>query len=348
MVDTASALMEKIQAAPVSPGCYLYMDKMGNVIYVGKAKVLRNRVRSYFHATDNEKVQRLVQRIADVEYFITDTETDALLHEYRLIKQHKPWYNSQLKRDTPHPLIRLDKRGPYATLSITYQREDGKQARYFDCFHDEQDAKDALELLGKAWNTPTCGQADFSKIGRACLNHHLGVCMAPCEGKADEAQYAWAIADIVRLFEGKRVSRMLQLEREMHASADAMGYEKAGQLKQLLAALERLQRKARRMFHFPAGRAVLVFLRAWREEAFSLYLVDDGMVYAHQRFGDSLDKTGMSEFLQAAAARAAGPAWLADAIREVYADKLFITLPARYGPAQIERAAEKHFASFCR
>ncbi|MDL2293670.1 GIY-YIG nuclease family protein [Ruminococcaceae bacterium OttesenSCG-928-D13] len=341
-------LKGKIQVAPETPGCYLYIDKTGTVIYVGKAKMLRNRVRSYFHATDDEKVQRLIQQIADVEYFTTETETDALLHEHRLIKQYKPWFNRQLKRDTPHPLIMLNRQGKYATLSVVPKRGT-TGAKYFDCFHDEQDAKDTLAILQRAWRTPSCGQIEFGKAGRACLNYHLGACMAPCEGKADEDDYAWAIADIVRLFEGKRVSRMLQLEQEMHESAEALAYEKAGEIKQLLGDLERLQRKARRMFHFPADRAVLVFLRAYREAGFTLYLVRNGAVQAQKRFDGSPDEAGLADFInEAAAPSEPGPPWLADAIREIYADKLFVPLPARCGRAQIEKAIHKHWTSFLR
>lgn len=346
--QTDTELKAKMQAAPESPGCYLYKDKSGTVIYVGKAKVLRNRVRSYFHATDDEKVQRLVQQIADVEYFTTETETDALLHEHRLIKQYKPWFNRQLKRDTPHPLITLNRKGKYATLSVVPGR-DTAGAKYFDCFHDEQDAKDTLAILQRAWRTPSCGQVEFGKAGRACLNYHLGTCMAPCEGRANEDDYAWAIADIVRLFEGKRVSRMLQLEQEMQESAEALAYEKAGDIKQLLGDLERLQRKARRMFHFPADRAVLVFLRAYREAGFTLYLVRDGAVQAQKRFDGALDEEALASFLEEASASSKqGPPWLADAIREIYADKLFAPLPIRCGPTQIEKAVRKHFPAFCR
>lgn len=341
-------LREKIQAAPEKPGCYLYKDKMGNVIYVGKAKTLRNRVRSYFRAGADERVQRLTQQIADVEYIVTETETDALLQEYRLIKRYKPWFNSQLKRDTPHPMIKLDRHERYATLSVVAERGVAK-AKYFDCFHDEQDAKDTLAILQRAWKTPSCGKDNFGKTERACLNYHLGACMAPCAGKAGEEEYSWAIADIVRLFEGKRVSRMFQLEQEMQVCAEKLEYEKAAEIKKLLGELNLLQRKARKMFNFPAGRSVLVFLRAYREEEYSLFLVIDGVAQARGRFGAELDEAGLRKFLEDVESpiEPAMP-WLADAIREVYADKLFELLPLRCSSAQIEKAIRKHHSEFFR
>lgn len=348
MMDTKVSIKTKISTAPRAPGCYLFKNKYGHVIYVGKAKNLRSRVQSYFRESDDDKVLKIARQAEDVEFFLTETKTDALLHEYRLIKQYKPLLNSQLNENMPHPLIKLDLSGRYASLSIVYNREKGKSLRYFDCFYEEQDAKDCLTLLSKVWKVPSCGQVDFSETIRSCLNHHLGSCMAPCIANADENEYAGAIAEVIRLFEGKKVKQFQLLEREILVCSEKMDFEKAAELNQLLGDLYRLQRKARRMFNFPSDRSVLVFLRAYREIGCTLFLVINGVLKLQKRVDSVIRKADAVSIIEMASGQSEPyPSWLSDAIREIYADKLFVLLPKNYKAKQMEEAILKHSNTFC-
>jgi excinuclease ABC subunit C len=342
MSSIENTLKFKIKNAPENPGCYMFKDRTNLIIYVGKAKMIRTRVQSYFRASiKNEKIRELMKQVVDVDFFVTETETDALLNEYRLIKQHAPHFNSQLNENVPHPLIRLDTRSRYASLSIVYERESDKSLRYFDCFYDEQNAKDCLSLLNQVWKTPACGQSDFSKSKRPCLNYHMDACFAPCTGMADEQVYSAAINDIIRLFDNKRVEKIKQMKQEMLSYSKSQEYEKAGKLNQLLDSLYRLQRKGRKMFNFPKNKAVLVLLRAYNENSFSMYFVKNGLVYVEQRFFPESRDYDIAQFAEmAVTASEPKPTWLSNAILEIHADKLFKILPEKWSPAQLKLLIE--------
>ena len=183
-------LESKIKMLPTSPGVYVMLDKNGQIIYVGKAKVLKNRVKQYFYSTQKpEKVAAMVSNIADFYYIITESEIDALSLENNLIKKHKPRYNILLKDDKTYPYIKVDLKAKFPTFTVTRKiKRDG--ARYFGPFMGGVNVKDTLEIVNTAFMIRTCSIViNPEKPKRECLNYHIGKCLAPCAGKCTEKEY---------------------------------------------------------------------------------------------------------------------------------------------------------------
>ena len=183
-----SVLTEKLKLLPESPGVYLMQDKDGIIIYVGKARVLKNRVRQYFHGTDKPaKVAAMVEHIADFSYIITPTEIDALALENNLIKKYKPKYNILLKDDKTYPYIKVHTKEKYPRFSITSRiKKDGK---YFGPFMGGIRCKEVLEVLSSVYSVRTCETAIGEKPKKPCLMHHLHRCLAPCAHCCSEEEY---------------------------------------------------------------------------------------------------------------------------------------------------------------
>ncbi len=339
-------LMDKIKNAPVQPGCYLYRDSMGFVIYVGKAKLLRNRVRQYFQKQredGNPKLENLVRVIADVEYQVTPTERDALMQEYRLIKQYKPWFNSQLVSAPRHWFLRIDQTSRRPSMTIAEQMADDG-ADHFGYFRDRFDAQNAVLLLNAAWHTPTCGKGSFDAPTRPCVQHEIGRCMAPCARSMDENAYRTAICEIIRLLSGDRPKLLTRLEAEMKRHAAQMEYEKAAAIKRQMEQLEGLGRRSRFLTRFPEKGDVLVFLRAYREEGYSLFLIRDGVAFARADLREAPDERTLQHMLDHP--YQTDESWLSGCLIELYADKLFVPLPERACPSEQLRCLLDGYSRF--
>ena len=326
----SEALLQKVKTAPKSPGCYLFRDRMGNIVYVGKAKCLSTRVRNYFQpsSAEDERLVDLLPVIQDVEYRTTDTELDALQLEYKLIKQYKPWFNLQLKPDKPRPYLRIDTNAHFPSFTFAAERADDG-AEYFDCFVDEYDIKAALDLFNQVWRLPQCGKASFEKPSRSCLYRQLNNCMAPCTGQADAAAYGAATGAVLDMLRGGPVPKLAELEQQMVACAEALDFEKASVFKQQIEGIRRLQHKSRKMFHLPKDADVLVCIRPYREAAFSLFYAHHGEVYHRADFPSGPDDAALDAFI--AQIHSGRPSiedsgWLAGCLLEVLADKQFAVL----------------------
>lgn len=347
-IPPSPKLAEKIRCAPLEPGCYLFKDASGYVIYVGKGKNIRSRVRQYFqasrHTDQRDKVTKLVRVTTDVEFVITGSELDALLLEYRLIKQYKPWFNSQLKRETIHPYLRIDAAGPYKALSIS-NRHPEASARYYGGFYDSDEVSEALNLLHQVWKTPVCKKSSYSPGSRACLQYHLGNCLAPCSGNADPEAYERTIRAVSRFLDGSRTI-FGRLEKQMLKSAAALEFEQAAACRELIAKLERLQRKCQKMYHFPPDRDVILLIRAYRSDEFSIFYIKKGSAAARQTFKNRLNQECLEALLSQIREGAALPdnmipnqtlphylnpdrGRLENGLTEIYADKLFLVVPRR-------------------
>ena len=340
-------LKEKVKNAPTAPGCYIFTDKYGYTVYVGKAKNLRNRVKSYFTkaAAEDERTAELVPRIVDVEFRVTGSELDALMLEFYLIKQHKPWFNSAMKADKQRPYLRISTESRYPALSVATEKlDDG--AAYYDCFTDEEDVKATLGLLGRVWKVPQCGAAVFNKAYSPCLYHSISGCYAPCTGKADPEACHAAVREIQRFLAGTRVRRLAELKNEMNARAAELEFEAAGQMKEQLDQLAHLQRKARKTYHFPDKGDVLVLIRPFRERAFSAFFVRDRVVWCRADFPDGPDAGLFSDFMAGwDSPEATVDEWVAGCLTEISADKVFLRLPAKVRVEGIWQEIEKYYES---
>ncbi len=243
-MDKIAQLREKANKLPLLPGVYIMQNAAGEVIYVGKAKALKNRVTSYFRGEHLPKVAAMVSHVDDFSVIVAASEFEALMLENSLIKRHKPHYNILLRDDKTYPYLRLDAREEYPTFSIVGRTaEDG--ARYFGPYGGRGVSHSILNTLAKALKMPTCGKKFPRDIGKArpCLNWHMGACEGWCRGEPDGAEYRARVDQAVQILSGGAKELMAQLEREMLAASEELRFEKAAQLRDRLAAVKELNNR---------------------------------------------------------------------------------------------------------
>lgn len=232
----------KLKDVPENPGVYLMLDNLGNIIYVGKAKNLKNRLRQYFHnSVKTVKVMAMLDHVADFRYIICATEVDALVTENNLIKKHSPQYNILLKDDKSYPFIRINLKEDYPTLSLVRTlKNDG--AKYFGPYMQSVNIKDIFDLIHSAFRVRDCHR-DMTKPSRPCLNAHLGRCLAPCSGRVTKKEYREEINKVVAFLKGNDREVEKVLTERMHRFADEENFEVALKYKEKLAVLDKLVRK---------------------------------------------------------------------------------------------------------
>ncbi len=234
----------KISMLPEDPGVYVMLDADGNVIYVGKAKVLKNRVKQYFYSNKKpEKVAAMVSNIADFYYIITTSEIDALSLENNLIKKYKPHYNILLKDDKTYPYIKVNLKDKFPAFSVTRKiRRDG--AKYFGPFMGGVNAKDTLEIINTAFTVRTCDvKIDPDKPRKECLEYHIGRCLAPCAGLVDEKTYAERVRGAVDFLSGADEDVEKLLIEKMTKFAGLEEFELALSYRDKLKMLEKIKLK---------------------------------------------------------------------------------------------------------
>lgn len=224
---------------PLSPGVYLYKDARGQVIYVGKARILRRRVLSYFRPEGlPAKTRAMLAHAVSLDFLTTTTEKEALLLEAGLIKRHRPHYNIVLRDDKQYALFRINVRHPYPRLEIVRQaRKDG--ARYFGPFTSAVSARETWKLLHRAFALRRCADKAMRNRVRPCLYHHMGQCPAPCMGLTTPEAYHESVRKIVELLEGRSDALTARLQTEMERAAEALDFETAARLRDQIRAVER-------------------------------------------------------------------------------------------------------------
>ncbi|MCX6382178.1 MAG: excinuclease ABC subunit UvrC [Armatimonadetes bacterium] len=239
-------ITEKLKMLPVKPGCYLYKDKSGTIIYVGKAINLRNRVRSYCQPSANHtpKVRRLVQNIADMDYIVVDNELEALVLECSLIKKHQPHYNVRLRDDKHYPYLCLTMTEPFPRLIVVRRAKDDKN-RYFGPYPSSRAVYATIELVKRLFPLVACGKVfDGRPVQKPCLYYHLGQCLAPCAGLADKTEYLAAVKDVGDFLEGRQEHILKRLRLEMESAAEDLQFERAARLRDRLQGVDEvLQRQ---------------------------------------------------------------------------------------------------------
>ena len=233
----------KLKDVPENPGVYMMLDSDGEIIYVGKAKNLRARLRQYFYRSGNKtaKVMAMLEHVADFRYIICPSEVDALVTENNLIKKHTPKYNILLKDDKAYPFLRIDMREDYPAITLVRKlRNDG--ARYFGPYMQSVNVKDIFDLIHTAFPVRDC-RRDLSKHSRPCLNYHLGRCVAPCSGKVSKEEYHAEIGKVIAFLRGndREVERVLN--EKMMKFAEEENFEVALNYKNKLKVLDNIVRK---------------------------------------------------------------------------------------------------------
>ena len=236
-------IKEKLKLLPENPGVYIMLDGYKNVIYVGKARVLKNRVRQYFHSSPKpEKVMKMVANIADFNYIITDSEIDALALENNLIKKYKPKYNILLKDDKTYPYIKADVKQEFPNFSITRKiKKDG--SKYFGPFMGGINCKEILETLQLAFSVRLCHTKITAKRQRECLNYHIGRCTAPCAHYTDKDAYAAQVKKALSFLDGNYKEAEELLKEKMFAASESENFELALDYKNKLSMLGKLEAK---------------------------------------------------------------------------------------------------------
>ena len=239
-----SVLQDKIKHLPENPGVYVMLDDKGQIIYVGKAKNLKNRVRQYFHASvKTDKVMAMVKNIADFYYIIAPSEIDALSLENNLIKKHKPRYNILLKDDKTYPYIRIDLKEPYPTFKVTRKiKKDG--AKYFGPFMGGVSVKDVLEIINLAYHVRPCDKKlNPDKPIKECLNFHIKKCLAPCALKISQKEYNERVSGAIDFLSGDTLDTEKLLKEKMFAASEKEEFELALKYKQNIDSLEKIKLK---------------------------------------------------------------------------------------------------------
>lgn len=280
---TFDELKEKARALPQKPGVYLMLDKPGRVIYVGKAKALKNRVSQYFQDTagHTEKTRAMVSQIDRFDVIVADSEFEALVLECALIKRHQPRYNILLKDSKGYPYIRLAVNDPYPKFSLAGKiAKDG--ARYFGPYGGRKSTNAILDALRGALKLPACGKTFPRDIGRErpCLNFHLGRCDGWCRPELPRERHEEAVSQAVRLLEGRFGEVTEELRAEMERESEALRFERAAQLRDRLRAIELLGERQKVVAGALSDTDVVGFFRGAAKSCFAVLHYLDGELAA--------------------------------------------------------------------
>ena len=237
---------QRLQATPERPGVYLMKDARGTVLYVGKASVLRNRLRTYFGSPSNQpnKTRRLMGHVHDFEYIVTDTEAEALILENTLIKRYRPRYNARLKDDKTYPYLKIDLSEEFPRVYITRRvAQDG--ARYFGPFATANTVRKSMDLVKRLFPYRSCTKKITGTDPRPCLEYYINRCVAPCTGYASSEEYAKVIDQVILFMEGDTDSVTRDLEENMALAAERLEFERAAVLRDRIKAVERVAEERR-------------------------------------------------------------------------------------------------------
>ncbi|KAA1039971.1 excinuclease ABC subunit UvrC [Macrococcus equipercicus] len=241
MEDFQLKIRQKLAVLPMEPGCYLMKDRQGEIIYVGKAKNLRNRVRSYFSGAHDEKTTRLVAEIRDFEFIITSTEIESLLLELTLIKKHYPRYNILLKDDKSYPFIKITKeKHPRLLVTRQVKKNSGK---YFGPYPNAYSAQETKKLLDRIIPFRKCNHMP----DKLCLYYHIGQCLGPCVYPVEEQEYQAMVQTVTQFLNGEDSTIIEDLRRKMEEASSALNFEQAKEYRDLISHVEAIMFKQKMM-----------------------------------------------------------------------------------------------------
>lgn len=298
--EAADLIKQRLKSLPDKPGCYLYKGPKGEVLYVGKAISLKNRVRSYFHKSANHgsRIARLVHRLCDIEWIVVESELEALVLECSLIKQHRPPFNVRMRDDKSYPYIVITKESfPRVLFSRNPKRGFGKA---YGPYTSSFQVRETLQLLHKTFPLIPCGKSwTGAREQRPCLYHHIGQCLAPCAGMADKEAYAGVIDQVARFLNGKEEGVIQQIEGEMEQAAEALEFEKAATLRDRAAALRSVQQKQKVVSEDVEDKDVISVVKDDRGAAIQMLYIRAGRLVGQKSYMlDGAGETSPSEAVQ--------------------------------------------------
>ncbi|MGB2877361.1 MAG: excinuclease ABC subunit UvrC, partial [Dehalococcoidales bacterium] len=238
---TSVLIEEQLNRLPDSPGVYLFRDAEGTILYVGKAASLRHRVRSYFGAGQklSPKLLKMVSRMADIDFYVTSSEQEALILELNLIKRHHPRYNVRLKDDKSFPYLRVNVKEEWPRVHITRRlEEDG--SRYFGPFASARSVRQTLKVLKGIFPFRYCTKTITGTDSRACLEYYIGRCLGPCIGAVSRKEYAGVVKQVIMFLEGKQAKVIRSLQNKMDRASAALDFEKAALYRDQIQAMDKV------------------------------------------------------------------------------------------------------------
>ncbi len=278
---------EELKKLPEKPGVYLMHDKHDTIIYVGKAVVLKNRVRQYFQSSRNlsPKIQRMVQNIAWFEYIVVDTEMEALVLECNLIKEHQPKYNTMLKDDKHYPYIKVTMSEAFPRVLLARERKRDK-AKYFGPYTSAASVHDSIDLLRKTYYIRNCSRSLPKDIGkeRPCLYYHIGQCKAPCQGYISAEEYGKNMEQVMEFLQGNYDLITKRLEQQMMEASEAMEFEKAAEFRDLFYSVKRLAEQQKADDADNMDRDIIAFATAGNEAVAQVFFVRQGKMVGREHF----------------------------------------------------------------
>jgi len=280
-----SDLRDRISALPILPGVYLMKDSAGKIIYVGKASVLRNRVRSYFQTLTNKepKVRAMVAKIHDFEFIVTQSPQEALLLENLLIKKHKPYYNARLKDDKTYPYIKIDTTEEFPQVYFT-RRVNPDGAKYFGPFASASSVRKTMGLLKKLFPYRSCTKTITGNDESACLEYHIHRCVAPCIGKADKQEYHDVIRQVIKFLQGESEEIVRNIRTQMSHASELLQFEKAAILRDQIHAIEAVTERQKIVSQKNNDADVIALANDTREAWVELFKIRKGKLIGRDHF----------------------------------------------------------------
>jgi len=302
--DPESGIKDKLAKVSSKPGVYLMKDVHGKVIYVGKARILKKRLASYFARIENSrsridmKTEILIRNISNFDTIITDSEKEALILESNLIKRYKPRYNVILKDDKRYPSLRLDIKNPYPNLAVVRKiAKDG--ALYFGPFSSSGAVQKTLKIIHKTFKLRKCKQKDFNRRTRPCLNYQIESCLAPCCLDVDNKTYNDIVKEVVLFLKGRTPDLIKKIKQEMISAANVHDYEKAAILRDKMFALEQTLEKQVAVTNDFKDRDVLGIARSDENSIVTFLFIRSGFLIGTRNFKFSETMSTKSEMIGA-------------------------------------------------
>ena len=278
---------EELKKLPSQPGVYLMHNAKDEIIYVGKAVNLKNRVRQYFQSSRNKtaKIERMVSHIARFEYIVTDSELEALVLECNLIKEHRPRYNTMLKDDKTYPYIKVTVQEEFPRVLFSRDMKKDK-SRYFGPYTSAGAVKDTIELIHKLYRIRTCRRSLPKDIGkeRPCLNYHIHQCSAPCQGYISKEEYGENVNEALDFLGGKYDLILNRLQEKMMAASDAMDFEKAIEYRDLLESVKKVAQKQKITASEEEDRDIIAMSRDMEDVVVQVFFEREGKLIGREHF----------------------------------------------------------------
>ena len=296
-------LSQKIKSIPRKPGVYLFHDESGKVLYVGKAKVLRSRVRSYFRKSSLSipRIQNMVKKISDIEWLVTRSESEALLTEAAMIKEHEPRYNILMRDDKSYPYVRITNE-PFPQVLLTRKIvNDG--SRYFGPFTEVYNLRETLKVIHKIFPVRSCSYLiNDDIIARkkisVCLDYHIRKCLGPCEGLQSQEDYSAMIEEVVRFLHGRTDKIVKQLRNEMVEASKRQDYEEAALYRDRISAVEAFTKRQRKISASFADQDIIAVAVQQKDACAAVIRLRNGRIIGRERmFLSGVHEQNMNEIL---------------------------------------------------